>query len=120
MLNLRENLESVRNKINHHAPNPAQIKIEAVTKSQDPQVVQGAIQLGINILGVNYVQEGELLREKLNDETIQWHFIGHIQSRKTKNLLDFSLIESVDRLEIAEDLNRRALAKEKNLVFWYK
>lgn len=115
VLNLSENIESVRREIKKHSPIPDQIKIEAVTKSQNPQRVLESIKLGIEILGVNYVQEGEGLRKALGEQKVHWHFIGHIQSRKTKHLLDFSLVESVDRIEIAEDLNRRAQEKEKQL-----
>lgn len=115
MLSLSENLELVRTQIRKFSPHPYHVKIEAVTKSQDEKKVWEAIHQGIDILGVNYVQEGSVLRNSLSKQKVEWHFIGHIQSRKTKFLLDYDVIESVDRLEIAEDLNQRAGLRGKPL-----
>jgi len=110
-----ENLEKIKKKIRECSPYPELVRIEAVTKLQDAKKVTEAIQLGIQILGVNYIQEGQSLRLALGDQKAAWHFIGHIQSRKVKFLTEYDCVESIDRIEIAEALNRRALDLHKKI-----
>lgn len=106
-MSVRENLNTVREKLSRVC-DPEQIKIVAVTKFQLPETVREAYQAGIKDFGVNYVQEGEKLKSALGDLPVTWHFIGHLQSRKVKSLLDYTLIQSFDRLELLEDLDLRA------------
>lgn len=84
------------------------VELLGVTKGQDPQAVREAVAAGLTILGNNYVQPGAALRRSLeNAAAVKWHFIGSIQSRKVRELLDYDCIQSLDRLSIAEDLDRR-------------
>lgn len=89
--------------------------ILAVTKKQPVERLQEAYGSGIRIFGVNYVQEGTKTRDVLRHSDIQWHFIGHIQSRKAKDLVTYDCIQSLDRIEVAQELNRLALAAKKRL-----
>ncbi len=89
------------------------VRLVGVTKGQTEEKIREAAEAGLSEFGNNYAQEGEALREKI--QSGNWHFIGHIQSRKVKYLLDYDLIQSLDRLDIAADLNRRLEGKGRNL-----
>ena len=70
--------------------------------------VREAIEAGVTILGENYVQEAQKKIEEIG-KPVSWHFIGHLQSNKTKVAVRlFDAIHSVDSVALAEELNRRA------------
>jgi len=80
----------------------------AVTKTVDDERVAEAIAAGVDVIGENYVQEGKRKIEKLG-KTVEWHMIGHLQTNKAKYAVAlFDLIHSVDRMELAQELSRRA------------
>ena len=83
------------------------ITIIGVTKHHPPPVIQEVIAAGLVHLGVNYAQDGELLRQSFPSPNLKWHFIGHIQSRKIKFLTSYDCIQSLDRIEIARELDKR-------------
>lgn len=89
--------------------------IVGVTKGQPVERVREAVAAGITILGNNYAQEGEALRAAIGPD-VRWHFIGHIQSRKAKLLTAYDCIESLDRISVAEELNKRVEGKISVLV----
>jgi pyridoxal phosphate enzyme (YggS family) len=87
---------------------PDAIKLLAVTKTVPLPAIEQAIEAGITALGENYVQEA---KEKIAviGQRVSWHMIGHLQTNKAKytvNLFDY--IHSVDRLELAAEINKRA------------
>ena len=87
---------------------PDSIKLLAVTKTVPLPAIEQAIEAGITALGENYVQEA---KEKIAviGGCVSWHMIGHLQTNKAKytvNLFDY--IHSVDRLELAAEINKRA------------
>ena len=87
---------------------PESIKLLAVTKTVSIPAIEQAIEAGITALGENYVQEA---KEKIAviGQRVSWHMIGHLQTNKAKytvNLFDY--IHSVDRLELAAEINKRA------------
>lgn len=106
MASISENLNLIQQQIALVAKG-REIEIVGVTKHQPVEKVKEAIEAGITHLAVNYAQEGDELRLQIESEKLKWHFIGHIQSRKVKYLTDYQYVQSVDRLEIAEDLNAR-------------
>jgi len=85
-------------------------RLVVVTKTQPREIVEAAIQAGVKILGENYAEEAV---EKMNAigprEGVEWHMIGHLQSRKA-NLIPrrFALLHSLDSLKLAEKLDRLA------------
>ena len=84
------------------------IKLLAVTKTVSPFAVEQAIKAGITAFGENYVQEA---KEKIAviEKRVEWHMIGYLQTNKAKyavNLFDY--IHSVDRMELAKEINKRA------------
>jgi pyridoxal phosphate enzyme (YggS family) len=87
---------------------PSDVRLMAVTKTVDDERVAEAIAAGADIIGENYVQEGRRKIEKLG-KTVEWHMIGHLQTNKAKYAVTlFDLIHSVDRMELAQELSRRA------------
>jgi len=86
---------------------PGNVKLVAVTKTVGAAEVQHAITLGIKDFGENRVQDAAEKVEQF--PAVNWHFIGHLQSNKVKNVLPvYSLIHSLDRLSLADALQSRA------------
>ncbi|MEA5134915.1 MAG: YggS family pyridoxal phosphate-dependent enzyme [Candidatus Fimivivens sp.] len=110
---IRENAKMLMDRIALAAQaanrNPSEIQLMAVTKTNNAQRVNEAVAAGITLLGENRAQE---LLEKYEDyhkENCEIHFIGHLQTNKVKSIIDkVSLIQSVDRLPLAEKIDRCA------------
>ncbi len=89
---------------------PQSVKLMAVTKTVPVERILQAVDAGITLLGENYVQEAREKHELLNGRA-QMHLIGHLQTNKAKYAVRlFECIHSVDRLELASELDRRAKA----------
>ena len=90
--------------------NRSDIQLVAVTKKFPAAVVREAYQLGLRDFGENYVQEFEAKRTELNDcAGARYHFIGHLQSNKTKIAAQiFDVIHTVDSAKIATRLDAEA------------
>ncbi|MCS7254922.1 MAG: YggS family pyridoxal phosphate-dependent enzyme [Armatimonadota bacterium] len=87
---------------------PKEITIVGATKSVDVERIKAAIAVGLTDIGENYVQEALRKYESIGD-AVRWHFIGHLQSNKAKYVVRFcKLIQSLDRLSLAEELSKRA------------
>jgi len=99
------------------ARDPAEIELLAVSKTQPADAVREAIRAGVTHFGENKVQEA---RGKIEDVGRGlWHLIGHLQTNKAKDAVRlFDSIDSVDRLELAQELNHRAdaLGKTQNVL----
>ncbi len=96
---------------------PAEIQLLAVSKTQPVEAIQEAMRAGITHFGENKVQEA---REKIDalGRGI-WHLIGHLQSNKAKDAVRlFDSIDSLDRAELAEEIDHRAevLGKIQNVL----
>jgi PLP dependent protein len=84
---------------------PDEITLLVASKTQPPEKVREAWLAGQTIFGENYLQEALAKMPALSDLPIEWHFIGPIQSNKTKRISEhFSWVHSVDRLKIADRL----------------
>lgn len=108
---LKENLENVRNRIRQAAlragRNPDEILLLGVTKTVEPDVMLQAYDLGIRDFGENRVQEFVRKADIINKEC-RWHIIGRLQTNKVKYLDHrVHLIHSLDRMELAEVLQAR-------------
>ena len=92
------------------------MKLIAVTKYVSTERAKEALTAGIINLGENR-DEGLLAKwEELGDKPL-WHFIGTLQTRKVKNIIDkVEYIHSLDRISLAEEINKRAEKKIKCLV----
>lgn len=92
-----------------------QVSLVGVAKGQPREQVEAAIAAGLSIVANNYVQEGAKLMEDMSSASVSWHFIGHIQSRKAKNLASYHCIQSLDRASIAQALEERLKATSRKM-----
>ena len=86
------------------------IRIVGVTKTHPYDIVLAAHEAGLVLIGENRVEEA-LPKKAASDDLadLEWHMIGHIQSRKSKSVVEiFDAVHSVDRTKIADRLNRDA------------
>ncbi len=111
---VKENLARIRKAIAQSCAkagrNQNEVRVLAATKSQPVEKVQAAIDAGVKICGENYVSEAE---EKINElgKAVEWHFIGHLQGNKVKKAVQlFDCIQSVDRLKLAQKIDKAVTA----------
>ncbi len=86
---------------------PDGVKLIAVSKTYSAEVINEAIDCGITDIGENKVQE---ILSKYDDvKPVRWHFIGHLQTNKVKQIVDkIDMIHSVDSLHLAQEISKRA------------
>ena len=97
--------------------NSSDIELVAVSKTQLADSVREALRCGVTHLGENKVQEARGKIEEIGRGI--WHLIGHLQTNKAREAVRlFDFIDSVDRIELAEELNTRAepLGKIQNVL----
>lgn len=105
--------ENVNNSIAKYRKSTDDVRIMAVTKTVQPEAVNHAITLGIDLLGENKVQE-YLSKKDLYYKSTEIHFIGRLQTNKVKYIInDMSLIHSVDSIKLAQEIDRLALKNSK-------
>ncbi|MHC6227874.1 YggS family pyridoxal phosphate-dependent enzyme [Pseudomonas sp. X10] len=87
---------------------PASIRLLAVSKTKPASAIREAFAAGARDVGENYLQEALGKQEELRDLPLSWHFIGPIQSNKTRAIAEhFDWVHSVDRLKIAQRLSEQ-------------
>lgn len=85
---------------------PAEVSLLAVSKTWPAACVREAAACGQRAFGENYVQEGVAKIAELADLNLEWHFIGPLQSNKTRPVAEhFAWVHSIERLKIAERLS---------------
>jgi PLP dependent protein len=93
------------------------VRIVAVTKTHGPEVVREAFAAGLRDVGENRVQEALPKQEALPDVPVEWHLIGSLQRNKARHAAGrFALIHSVDRTDLAVELDRRMPAGSRQRV----
>lgn len=103
------NIQNAKIKYNRESEN---VNIMAVTKTVAPEIVNAAIDCGITLLGENRVQE--FMSKKDFYRPCDVHFIGHLQTNKVKYIInDVKMIQSVDSVKLAEEINRLALKNDR-------
>jgi len=120
MGSIKENLERVRERIARAAARagrgPEEVLLVAVSKTVPPERIREAIAAGARTLGENRVQEAKEKIQALGRSGVSWHLVGHLQSNKVKDAIAlFDLIHSLDRLSLAEELDRRGRASGKRV-----
>ncbi len=88
--------------------NAAAVTLLAVTKGHAPETVRDAAALGLRLFGENKIQEAKA-KIPLCPGRVRWHMIGHLQTNKCRDALElFEMIQSVDSLHLAHEINKRA------------
>ena len=110
MNNLRERLQQVRLEMaeaeRQFGREPGSVKLLAVSKTRKLADILALAQHGISDFGESYVQEARAKIEQLSEDSLRWHFVGPIQSNKTRQIARcFDWVHSVDRIKIASRLN---------------
>jgi len=87
---------------------PNGIELVAAAKTRTPKEILQAVQAGVKIIGANYVQEARRAYEVVGKKA-EWHFIGTLQKHNVRRKMVemFDMIETVDSLEIAKEIDRR-------------
>jgi pyridoxal phosphate enzyme (YggS family) len=116
-----DNIRRVRNRIieacERRSRRPADVQIIAVSKKQSLETVRAAWASGLTAFGENYVQELVSKKQGLADIPCEWHFIGHLQSNKVKDVAgQVELIHSVDRLDIARKISERTQGRSRQKI----
>ena len=85
---------------------PGSVALVAVSKMQPAGAVAAAVAAGLHSFGENYLQEALEKMDELHEYVLDWHFIGPIQSNKTRGIAEhFDWVHSIDRLKIAQRLS---------------
>lgn len=91
--------------------NRQEVTVVAVTKQVSANRALEVIELGITDLGENRPEGLIAKQESIQSEKLKWHFIGNVQSRKVKDIIDqVDYLHSLDRLSIAKEIQKRASA----------
>lgn len=107
--NLRFVFEEIRCATQRSGRPDGSVRLVAATKSVGLDRICEGIAGGLTILGENRLQEALPKIEALRGDPIHWHFIGRLQRRKVRSVVGvFDLIQSVDSVELAEEIDRRA------------
>lgn len=106
-MSIKENVEKIKSEI------PNDVTLVAATKTRPIREIEEAIESGITIIGENYVQEAEKKYNVLKDK-VKFHFVGHLQTNKVKKAVGiFSMLQTVDSLKLAEEIDKRCKAINK-------
>jgi PLP dependent protein len=110
--NLTLHVNHVRSRIRRAAlaagRDPAAVTLIAVTKGKTAESARLAATAGVTDFGENYLQEALAKMDRLADLSLQWHFIGSVQSNKTRAIAErFDWVHSVDRLNVARRLSEQ-------------
>lgn len=86
---------------------PEEIRLVVVSKSQPLDVIQAAVAAGITTFGENYVEEASQKIVAMKETAVEWHMIGHVQSRKAESVAaNFAMLHSLDSIKLAGRLER--------------
>lgn len=116
MMNLDRNITLVKNKIAQAKKNSIynqDVQLIAVTKTVESNIINDALNYEINNIGENKVQEIQRKYSQIN-KPVNWHLIGTLQTNKVKYIADkVFMIHSLDRLELAREINKQAKKHER-------
>ena len=124
ILTIRQRIAGASSKINQ---DPSRIIIVAVAKGRAVEQIKEVIEAGITDIGENRVQEAVLKYDAVRDTPYavqpKWHMVGHLQTNKVKDAVrTFDLIQSVDSLRLAEEIDKHAskIGKTQNILIEIK
>ena len=100
-MGIRQNVERIIQEL------PPGVRLESAAKKREPAEILEAAAAGAKIIGENYVQEAERVKQAVGDK-VEWHCIGHLQKNKVKRATEiFDMIETVDSYELAKEIDKR-------------
>jgi len=100
-MTIKQNVQKILSEL------PDGVELVAAAKTRRPEEILEAVESGVRIIGENYVQEAERAYELVGNKA-KWHFIGHLQKNKVKKAVNiFDMIETVDSIEIAKEIDKR-------------
>ena len=106
-MNIKQNVSRILSEL------PDGVQLVAAAKTRSPEEILEAVAAGVKIIGENYVQEAERAYEVVGSR-VKWHFIGHLQKNKVKKAVPlFDMIETVDAIETAGEINKRCARIDK-------
>ncbi len=114
--NCRKVKETIREAARKCGREPHEIKLLAASKSQEAEAIRAAFDASVRLFGENYVREAEAKKKALGEvgASAEWHMIGHLQRNKAKAALAlFSVIQSLDGVELARVLNEEGKKRQK-------
>lgn len=101
-------LEKIKNACVKNNRNPDEVALLLATKSVAAEKIKIAVEAGAKIIGENKVQELKSKADGLSGLAIEKHFIGHLQTNKVKDVLEYATcIQSLDRINLAIELDKR-------------
>lgn len=104
---IKENAKAILKEI------PSGVELVAAAKGRTPEEMLQAIEGGVKIIGHNYLQEAQKAFQLIGNK-VKWHFIGHLQKNKVKKAVElFDMIETIDSLSLAKEINKRCRQKNK-------
>ncbi len=109
---IQDHLGAVRQRIEAAAArydrDPDSVQLLAVSKTRNADEIRQAAAAGQHRFGESYLQEALEKIQQLKDQEIEWHFIGRIQSNKTKPIAEnFHWVHSIDKLKYAQRMNEQ-------------
>lgn len=116
MTSIKQNINQItiqiENSVQKCGRRPDSVQLLAVSKTKPIALLEQAITVGQRAFGENYVQEGvekvQYFQKNHSETSLEWHFIGPIQSNKTRPIAEhFDWVHSVERLKIAQRLNEQ-------------
>jgi pyridoxal phosphate enzyme (YggS family) len=108
---IADNLQRIRDTIDSTLAKTGRtdhVTLVAVTKTVEPERINEAVRAGVDIIGENRVQEA-VSKQAAVDRSVRWHMVGHLQRNKVKLALPlFEMIQSLDKVETALEIEKRA------------
>lgn len=105
---VRERIDAAMAERAEHTGGMRPVRLVAVSKRQPVEAIRALAELGQRDFGENYLQEALDKRDALGDLPLTWHFIGPIQSNKTRSIAaHFDWVHSVDRLKLVRRLGEQ-------------
>ena len=111
-MSIHENYKKIRQEV------PEQVTIVLAAKEKNKEEIEEVIDAGATDIGENYVQEAEEMYNSLGEkaEKVRWHMIGHLQKNKINKALEvFDVIQTVDSVKKAREIDKRAAIKGKEI-----
>lgn len=115
MSTIAANVDTIQARI-RAAAGGREVRLIGITKTVSPDRILEAFAAGVSVFGENRIQEALPKITALSDHGITWHFVGHLQTNKTKEAVEhFVCIQSVDSLKLLQHVEKEAAKRQKRM-----